>query len=102
MLIARIDGALIEGNSVEMNGKGVAHRDTIQFWNRDVNDPSRDIVIRGNTLIAADATHGIYMANDVAHQGGDLDSFYQNITIENNTIKSGQVLGHHRSARPWG
>ena len=38
-------------------------------------------------------THGIYMANDVGQRTGDLDTFYKNITIENNTIKSGQVLG---------
>jgi len=93
MLIARIDGALIEGNRIEMNGKGVAHQDAIQFWNRDVNDPAEDIVIRGNTIIAADATHGIYMANDVAHQGGGLNSYYNNILIENNTIQTGHVLG---------
>jgi hypothetical protein len=95
MLLARIDGARIEGNSVVMKGEpGVAHRDMIQFWNNDINDPSRDIVIRGNTLTAAEGmTHGIFITNDVAHRGGGLSSFHENILIENNTIKSGQVFG---------
>ena len=95
MLLARIDGVLIEGNRIEMNGKaGTAHRDMIQFWNRDSNHPSEDIVIRDNTLIAGETvTHGIYIANDVAHRGGGLDSFYSDVVIENNTIKSGQVMG---------
>ena len=33
------------------------------------------------------------MSNDVARQGGGLNSFYRNIVIENNTIKSGHILG---------
>ena len=41
------------------------HRDMIQFWNTDANDTSRDILIRGNVLEAAEGvTHGIYMANE--------------------------------------
>jgi hypothetical protein len=95
MFFGRIDGALIEGNSVVMKGEpGVAHRDMIQFWNNDINAPSTDIVIRGNTLTAAEGmTHAIFMSNDVAHRGGGLDSYHKNILIENNTIKSGQVFG---------
>ena len=95
MLLGRIDGALIQGNDVTMKGEpGTAHRDMIQFWNNDVNDPSNDIVIRGNTLVAAETvTHGIFMANDLAQKGGGISTYYKDILIENNTIKSGQVFG---------
>lgn len=95
MLLGRIGGALIQGNDVVMKGEpGIAHRDMIQFWNNDNNDPSHDIVIRGNTLVAAETvTHGIFMANDLAHKGGGMSTYYENILIENNVIKSGQVFG---------
>lgn len=95
MFFGRIGGALIEDNDVTMKGEaGVMHRDMIQFWNTDTNDPSHDIVIRGNSLIAAETvTHGIYFGNDVANKSGNISSFYKDILIENNTIKSGQVLG---------
>ena len=68
----RIDGALVEGNRIEMmNGdKGNNHRDMIQLWNNDVNAPSSDVVIRGNTLISDENTQGIYMSNDVARRRG--------------------------------
>ena len=95
MFFGRIDGALIEGNTVDMNGRdGTLHRDMIQFWNNDINAPSSDVVIRGNTLVAGEgATHGIFITNDVARNGGGLDSYHKNFLIENNTIKSGQVFG---------
>jgi hypothetical protein len=95
MIFSRIDGALIEGNSVEMEGRtGTAHRDMIQFFNDHANEISRDIVIRGNVLESHETvTHGIYMANEEARRTGDLDDYYRNITIEKNTVKSGQVLG---------
>ena len=95
MFFGRIGGALIQGNDVVMKGeKGIAHRDMIQFWNNDNNDPSHDIVIRGNTLVSAETvTHGIFMSNDLAHKGGGMSTYYKNILIENNVIKSGQVFG---------
>ena len=96
MQLSRIDGALIEGNSVEMEKgpAGTLHRDMIQFWNAERGDTSRDITIRGNTLEASSGvTHGIYMANETARVTGDLDDFYRNITIENNTVRSGQAFG---------
>ena len=74
---------------------GNRHRDMIQFWNNDTNDTSRDIVIRGNTLERGrdDDPRHLHGERRRARVTGDLDDFYRNITIENNTIKSGQVFG---------
>ena len=58
------------------------------------NDPLSDVVIRENTIATHNnSSHGIYMGNAVADSGGSASTFFRNITIDNNTIVSGQVSG---------
>ena len=85
MSIAGIHDGTISGNSISLNVKnGTKHTDGIQFYRRrheqchDPEQPDRD---------PQPMSHGIYGGN------GSNSSFYNNITIDHNTVVSGQVSG---------
>lgn len=88
-------GALVQGNDVYVHAKsGVQHSDTIQLYNQGSGTPSSNITIKNNLLESDNgSTHGIYMGNADAKSSGRSSEFYSNITVENNTIKTGHILG---------
>jgi len=96
---SQIDGANIEDNYIhDFRGskKSLDHSDMIQFWTNGTDSPSKDIVIRGNHLDIGEGnfTQSIFMRNDVVDQGkAGTEMFYQDITIENNTIINGHSHG---------
>lgn len=94
MQLGRINDAVIEDNTVSMNTPITRdHKDMIQFYNDGVNDPSTNILIQNNTLIANEImTHGIYMGNELSDDGFGPETFYEDITITGNVIVSGQLL----------
>jgi Right handed beta helix region len=91
-----VQGLLIQGNRVEMNSNPSLdnHKDTIQIYNLGTVQTTSDVVIRNNTLIADDnSTHGIYFDNRDYENSGNRSEFYQDVLIENNTLRTSQVLG---------
>lgn len=88
-------GALIQGNEVHMHARSsVQHSDVLQLYNQGSGAPSSNITIRGNLFTSDNGqTHGIYAGNGDAKSTGKLSEYYSNITIENNTIKTGHLLG---------
>jgi hypothetical protein len=84
---------LLQSNNIDMHAHGNAHRDGIQFYNQGRTAPSSNITIKGNVIKTDDGqTHGIYFGN-ADTKGSNLSEFYKNITIEGNTLKTGQMLG---------
>lgn len=72
------------------------HMDMIQFWTSGTDAPSENVEIRGNILDIGegDQTQSIFMRNEVVDTGlAGPEMFYQNITIENNTIYNGHLHG---------
>lgn len=96
---AQIDSAIIEDNYIhDFRGskESLDHSDMIQFWTNGTDSPSSDIVIRGNLLDIGEgsATQSIFMRNDLVDRGmAGTEMFYQNITIEENTIVNGHAHG---------
>lgn len=95
MVFGDVEKVLVQGNSVEMNSpSSISHKDMIQFWNETKGNNSRDVTIRDNDLEAGESsTHGIYMGNGLAGRTGSRSDFYEDVLIENNTVRSGQTLG---------
>ena len=93
VVVGHSKGVLIQGNEINIrNAVGDNHRDVIQFYNQGSKAPSSDVTIKGNVLTADNGiTHGIFFGNNDARGGGSSE-FYKNVTIEGNTIKTGQVL----------
>jgi hypothetical protein len=88
-------GALVQGNEVHMHARSsVEHSDVLQLYNQGSGAPSSSITIRGNLFTSDNGqTHGIYAGNGDAKSTGRLSEYYSNITVENNTIKTGHLLG---------
>jgi parallel beta-helix repeat protein len=83
---------LIQNNEIHMNGTGDSHRDAIQFFNQGTKAPSSNVTIKGNLITSNDGvTHGIYFGN-YDTKGSNTAEFYKNITVEGNTLKTGQML----------
>jgi preprotein translocase subunit YajC len=93
LAIGHTQGVLIQGNNIDMHAHGDSHRDGIQFYNQGTKAPSANITIKNNVIKTDDGvTHGIYMGNNDGKYG-NTNEFYKNVVIENNTIKTGQLLG---------
>lgn len=72
------------------------HSDMIQAWTVNSDQPSRDIVIRGNTLDIGhgDSTQSIFLGNSVVDSGqAGAEMNYQNVTIQDNLIVNGSTHG---------
>jgi len=85
----------ISGNVIDLAvPAGRIHSDGLQFFNNAGNVASTDLVIEDNLIRTHNNwSHGIFFGNAVANNGGGASSFYQNVTIEGNTIVSGDGLG---------
>jgi hypothetical protein len=91
-----VQGLTIRNNTIAMkpNPAEDEHRDGIQIWNQGDKSPSSGILIEKNTITAGDTTtHGIYMGNADAKTATNFAEFYSNVTIQGNTIMTGQKLG---------
>lgn len=90
---------LIENNHIHNFSAPVGskdHRDMIQFWTAGTDSPSADVIIRGNILDIGDGAwaQSIFMRNEEVDSGrAGSEMYYQNITIENNTIYNGHTHG---------
>lgn len=95
MIVGRVHDAVFANNTIDLNvPAGTKHTDGMQFYNSVTNDPLSDVLISGNVIHTHNtASHGIYMANGLADQGGDASTFFRDITIVNNTVVGGQVSG---------
>ena len=93
IVVGHTQGVTIQGNDIDMHAHGDIHRDGIQFYNQGTKAVSANISIKNNVIKTDDGiTHGIYFGNADA-QGGNTREFYKNVAIENNTVKTGQMLG---------
>lgn len=96
---ASVSGLLIEGNHIHDflgNAAFGDHRDMIQSWTTGTDEPSTDIVIRGNFLDAGDGnmTQSIFLRNEEVDTGrAGAEMFYRNITITDNVIYNAHVNG---------
>ena len=73
------------------------HQDAIQFWTTGQTKPSTNIIIRGNSLDVGQGSYfqSIFMRNeevDTDRQTFDVMA-YENILIENNSIKASHLHG---------
>jgi hypothetical protein len=94
-----VDGVLIEGNHIH-DFKKLAdsgdHMDMIQFWTKEGEPSSQNVIIRDNFLDAGTGspTHSIFMRNGVVDTGqGGEEYFYRNIVIEDNFIYNAHLHG---------
>ena len=96
---ADVDNVLIEGNYIHDFVKSPLsgdHMDMIQFWTSGTSSPSTNVIIRNNILDSGEGseTQSIFIRNQVVDlQGGGLDMYYQNFTIENNVIYNAHSHG---------
>src|SRR6056297_2058050 len=100
MNLIRVENTVIENNYIHdfrAHSDDPGHRDMIQLWVLpDHGAPSSDVTIRGNVLDVGDGvwTQGIFMRNGAAEANPeDTSMYWQNITIENNTIYGNHVHG---------
>ena len=99
MNFADVAGLRITGNYIHDFKRSPAskdHSDMIQFWTKNTDNASRDVVIRDNLLSSGTGlyTQSIFMRNDQVDRGlAGAEMFYRNITIENNTIINAHLHG---------
>lgn len=98
MNIADVQNILIEDNYFhDFNGANDgSHRDMIQFWTQGTNNPTTDVVIRGNTLDIGDGswTQSIFIRNEEVDMGrAGSEMYYRNILIEDNVIYNSHTHG---------
>ena len=97
--IVEVKGVLIENNYIHdfvQSLRSDDHADMIQFWTRETNSPSRDIVIRNNVLNSGQGgfTQSIFMRNEIVDGGlAGKEMFYRNVTIEGNVIINAHLHG---------
>ena len=93
IVVGHSKGVTIQGNDIDMHAHGDSHRDGIQFYNQGLKAASSNVSIKNNVIKTDDGiTHGIYFGNADA-KNGNTGEFYKNVAIENNTVKTGQMLG---------
>lgn len=93
IVVGHTQGVTIQGNDIDMHAHGDIHRDAIQFYNQGSRAVSSNVSIKNNIIETDDGiTHGIYFGNADAKYG-NTSEFYKNVAIENNTVKTGQMLG---------
>lgn len=90
----RIEHNLIENFRRDLTSDD--HADMIQFWTRGTETPSRNILIRNNTLDAGTGwfTQSIFMRNEVMdHDAQATHMAYRNLRIVGNTIRNAHLHG---------
>ncbi|MFU8831393.1 MAG: right-handed parallel beta-helix repeat-containing protein [Wenzhouxiangella sp.] len=96
---SEVRSVLIEDNhfhNFRDHEDSTAHRDFIQFHSSGKDQPSTDIVIRGNILDIGEGsrTQSIFMRNEQVDTGrAGEEMFYRNILIEDNVIHNGHLHG---------
>ncbi|MFO1208629.1 MAG: right-handed parallel beta-helix repeat-containing protein [Amaricoccus sp.] len=94
---SEVHGAVISGNSISLDiplNAEAKHTDGIQMWNLKGMAASTDVLIEDNFITTHNKqSHGIFMGNAAANQGGGAGTFFQNVVIQDNTIVSGDGLG---------
>ena len=95
MIIGHVHAATISGNSISLKvPNGTKHTDGIQFYNTGTNDPMTNVVVQNNRIETHNQmSHGIYAANGLADDRGSSSTFFRNVTVDHNTVISGQVSG---------
>lgn len=96
LFLGGIDGVKIEDNFIgdyRSQHPSAQHQDSIQFYtNKSIAPPSKDIVIRGNTIDSADYRQSIFIFNEL-YRDGNLSAYHRNILIEDNYIHSTNLHG---------
>ncbi|PJN93521.1 hypothetical protein CNY89_20215, partial [Amaricoccus sp. HAR-UPW-R2A-40] len=97
LFFGEIDGITIEDNFLgdyNSDAPAALHKDNIQFYTGNGFGPSKDIVIRGNTLDSSDYRHGIFIFNEMNRDGNNSESArHKNILIEDNYIHTTNTHG---------
>ena len=95
IIAGQLNGARFVGNDIDLHSTpGLRHSDGMQFWNTDVNKPSRDLLIQDNEIQTHNKlSHGIYMANAVANQTHDDNAAFRNVDIQDNIVLNGDGFG---------
>jgi hypothetical protein len=98
MIIGKVHGATVSGNSISLNvpsgTSGAVHTDGIQFYNTTPSDPMSNVVVRNNRIETNNTiSHGIYAGNGAADSKGGSSNFFKSVTIDHNTVVSGQLAG---------
>lgn len=98
MNFAEVTNVVVENNHLhdfKHSPDSGDHMDMIQFWTSGTDSPSQNIIIRGNVLDlgTGDWTQSIFMGNEAVDRGAGSEMYYQNVTIENNTIYNGHTHG---------
>lgn len=100
MNFVQVADVLVEGNHIHSFDRildSADHADMIQFWTRNTDWSSHDIVIRGNLLNAGEGwfTQSIFMRNERSDMQDSVDPevFYRNILIEENVIINAHTHG---------
>ncbi len=90
-----LHNTVFSGNSISLAApSGRLHSDGIQLWNVPTDDATTDLLIENNLIQTHNsASHGIYMWNLNANDGGGPSTYFQNVTIQGNTILSGDGFG---------
>lgn len=95
MVFAQIRNGLIQGNdmhSMKGDPNSNYHKDVFQFWTAATDQPTQNVVVRGNRIETGDgSTQSIFFGNNLAPANPKF--FYQDIVIENNTIIAGHYHG---------
>lgn len=97
--LAQLVGLRVEGNYIHDFDRAEGspdHCDMIQLFSAGTDQPSTDIVIRGNILSSGRGpwTQSIWMRNEaVDKQGGGRAMFYRNVRIEENLIVNAHTHG---------
>lgn len=97
LFFGEIDGVTIEDNFLgdyHSDAPAALHKDNIQFYTGNGFGPSKDIVIRGNTLDSSDYRHGVFIFNEMNRDGNNSESArHKNILIEDNYIHTTNTHG---------
>lgn len=99
MNFAQVERVRIEENQIHDFKRAVDsadHADMIQFWTKNTERPTRDIIIRNNLLNSGGGafTQSIFMRNEAVDADGRGQAmFYRNIVIEGNAIINAQAHG---------
>jgi hypothetical protein len=95
IIAGNLHDGVISGNTIDLNApSGRKHSDGIQFHNDARNTATTDLSITNNTIVTHNnQSHGIYMANNAANDGGGAASFFQNVQIKGNWVIAGDGFG---------
>jgi hypothetical protein len=93
MISGNVHHATYADNDITLNiPKGRLHTDGMQFYENGGASLS-DVNIVNNYINTQGRSHGIYMGNNYAHNGGGDAAFFRNVVIDHNTVITTNSLG---------